>query len=62
MKLSRPPLTYSADDQANVRHVLEQEDAKNIKLGRIQDNIILRDTVTGAAVILTVASGSVVIT
>lgn len=61
MNLPKPPSAYDVTDQAQLRHILESEDRRNVKAGAVFDRILLRDTVSGAIVTLTVASGTVVI-
>lgn len=62
MLLDNAPAAYDQTDQARLRHTLIAEDKKNAKAGTVYDKILMRDTVTGAVVVLTVASGVLVIT
>jgi hypothetical protein len=62
MQLPVAPPQYSPQDQAQLRGTLEREDKRNLKAGNVFDKILMRDTVTGAVVTLTVASGVLVIT
>lgn len=57
-----PPKHYDATHQANLQRALEQSDKQNIKQGHVFEKILMKDTVTGETVTLTVASGSLVIT
>lgn len=61
MNLPNPPDTYDQIDQAQARLTLEQEDAKNIKVDTVFSKFFMRDTVTGARVTVTIASGAFVI-
>jgi hypothetical protein len=61
MNLPKPPAQYDLTDQSQVRRILESEDKRNLKAGAVFDRILLRDTVTGVVVALSVASGVVVI-
>ncbi len=62
MEFPHAPANYDMADQAQVRGIMAREDKRNIKAGTVFDKILLRDTVTGAVVTMTVASGIVVIT
>jgi len=62
MNLPKPPAQYDLTDQSQMRRTLESEDKRNIKAGSVFDRILLRDTVTGVVVTLSVASGAVVVT
>jgi hypothetical protein len=62
MNLPKAPAIYSATDQAQNRRIIETEDRRNLKVGQVFDKILMRDTVTGTVVELTVASGALVIT
>lgn len=62
MNLPQAPDLYDRTDQDQTRGTLNREDARNLKVGTVFDKILMRDTVTGAAVTLTVASGALVIT
>lgn len=62
MILPQSPPAYDVTDQDRVRAALEKADKLNVKAGTVYDKILMRDTVTGAVVTLTVASGVVVIT
>lgn len=61
MNLPAAPAAYDQGDQDRVRGSLNGEDKKNVKKGDVFDKILMRDTVTGAVVTLTVASGALVI-
>lgn len=62
MQLPTAPNAYDMTDQAQMRGALEREDKRNLKAGYVFNQILMRDTVTGAVVTVTVASGSLVIT
>ncbi|HKQ43833.1 MAG TPA: hypothetical protein VJS47_00410 [Rhizomicrobium sp.] len=62
MQLPKAPAQYDGNDQAQMRGILEREDKRNLKAGTVLEKILLRDSVTGAVKILTVASGTLVIT
>lgn len=62
MQLPRAPAQYDPAEQAQLRGILEREDKRNVKTGAIFDKILMRDTVTGQVVTLTVASWALVIT
>lgn len=62
MMLPTAPAKYEQDDQARLRGALNAADKQNIKKTDVFDKIMMRDTVTGEPVILTVASGALVIT
>jgi hypothetical protein len=62
MQLPKAPGQYALGDQADVRGILEREDKRNLKAGTVFDKILVRDTVTGAVVTVTVASGALVVT
>lgn len=62
MQLPKAPGQYTLGDQADMRGILEREDKKNLKAGMVSDKLLFRDTVTGAVVTVTVASGALVIT
>jgi hypothetical protein len=62
MNLPIAPPGYDIKDQAQLRGTLEREDKRNLKAGTVFDKILMRDTVTGAVVTVTVASGALVIT
>lgn len=62
MNLPKPTVSYDAQDQTAVRRAVEQADKQNIKTGNVFEKILMRDSVTGTIVTLTVASGSLVIT
>ena len=53
---------YDARDQAQMRGALDREDKRTLKVGTVFDKILMRDTVTGAVVTVTVASGALVVT
>lgn len=61
MNLPKPSMQYDLTDQSQMRRILESEDKRNLKAGTVFDRILLRDTVTGVVVTLSVASGAVVI-
>lgn len=67
MNLSRPPAKYDVQDQSNLRDALSRADDQNRK--KSQDieigancRAIFTDTVTGARIAMTVASGVVALT
>lgn len=62
MNLPRPGPVYSGQDEAKTRNLIEIEDKKNVKQGAVFDKILMKDTVTGASVAVTVASGVLVVT
>ncbi len=62
MNLGKPPAAYSAQHAAHVQSQLEQADKLNIRQGHVFVKILMKDTVTGETVTLTIASGSLVIT
>lgn len=62
MILPKAAAAYDVTDQDQLRTALEQEDKRNLKAGTVFDRILLRDTVTGVVVALSVASGAVVVT
>ncbi len=62
LSLPRPGAQYDMQNEAATRQSIERSDSQNMKVGAIFEKIRMRDTVTGAIVTLTVASGSLVIT
>lgn len=62
MQLPKAPGQYDGNEQAQLRGIIEREDKRNLKAGYVFNQILMRDTVTGTVVTLTVASGSLVIT
>jgi hypothetical protein len=62
MILPKAPALYDAADQARLRRTLEVEDRRNLKAGAVFDQVLMRDSVTGAVVRLSVAGGSLVVT
>lgn len=62
MQLPNAPAQYDPSDQSQMRGALDRADKQNVKQGSVFDKILIRDTVTGSIVTMTVASGSVVIT
>ena len=67
MNLPTPQDKYDPLNEAQMRAILEREDAGNHKKGRAIEvganvPVILTDTVTGSRYSLTVASGSLVLT
>jgi len=62
MQLPKPPVQYDGSDQAQLRGILEREDKRNIKTGTVFDQLLLRDSVTGAVRIVKLASGTLVVT
>lgn len=59
LNLGAPPEQYTKADQINLRRVLTDADAQNVKKGEEWNavRLVLTDTVTGARYNLTVASG-----
>lgn len=61
MKFAKAPAQYSEQHQDQVQREILTEDKKNLKIGSVLDELKFRDTVTGAIVTLTIASGVPVI-
>ena len=61
-KLPSPGPQYSQENESQARALLERRDAQTMKVGEAFTNLMMVDTVTGARVTLTVASGVLVIT
>jgi len=64
MILPNPPHGYDANDQAQTRNLLVQEDKRNLKRGDllILDQFQMRDTADGALKTVVITSGELVIT
>jgi hypothetical protein len=62
MQLPNAPAQYDPSDQAQMRGALDRADKQNVKQGAVFDKILIRDTITGSIMTMTVASGAVIIT
>lgn len=61
-KLPSPGPQYNQENESQVRALLERRDSQTMKVGEAFTKLMMVDTVTGARVTLTVASGVLVIT
>lgn len=62
MNIAQAPAQYDKTDQDQMRGQLKAADAKNIKLGQVLDEILVRDTATGTIRTVVITSGAWVIT